>query len=184
MLSDSTAVDRLKLPIAQGDSRFHMVYQFRSYAHRQHMMVVCPLENGDPPVAPSLSGVYEGAIFQERECWDLLGVRFAGLADHRRILMPQNWPYHPLRKDVPVGGEPVPFSLTWGDPEFATLGTQILPAESIPPALPPGFNRQNMIINMGPHHPSTHGVLRLAVELGRRDGAQCGPRPGLSAQRL
>jgi NADH dehydrogenase I D subunit len=178
MLSDTTAVDRLKLPIAEGDSRFHTVYQFRSYAHKQHMMVVCPLENGDPPVAPSLSGVFEGAIFQERECWDMLGVRFAGLADHRRILMPEHWPNHPLRKDIPVGGEEVPFSLTWSDPEFATLGTQILPAESIAPAVPPGFNRKNMIINMGPHHPSTHGVLRLAVELNGEDVLNVDPDLG------
>ena len=64
-----------------------------------------------------------------------------------------------------MGGEEVPFSLTWDDPEFETLGTQILPAESISPTLPLGMNRQNMIINMGPHHPSTHGVLRLVVEL-------------------
>jgi NADH dehydrogenase I D subunit len=64
-----------------------------------------------------------------------------------------------------VGGEEVPFSMTFDDPMFATLGTQILPAESVVPDLPPGMNRENMIINMGPHHPSTHGVLRLVVEL-------------------
>ncbi len=59
----------------------------------------------------------------------------------------------------------MPFSLTFDDPQFATLGKQILPAESRDPAVPPGFSRENMIINMGPHHPSTHGVLRLLVEL-------------------
>jgi NADH-quinone oxidoreductase subunit D len=59
----------------------------------------------------------------------------------------------------------VPFSMTWGDPEFASFGTQILPATSVAPTLPEGMNRENMIINMGPHHPSTHGVLRLVVEL-------------------
>jgi len=80
-------------------------------------------------------------------------------------MLPDHWPNHPLQKNVPVGGEEVPFSMTWGDPEFATLGTQILPATSLPPKLPPGMNREHMIINMGPHHPSTHGVLRLVVEL-------------------
>ena len=45
--------------------------------------------------------------------------------------MPAHWPNHPLRKDMPLGGEEVPFTLTWSDPEFATLGTQILPAESL-----------------------------------------------------
>jgi NADH dehydrogenase I D subunit len=94
-----------------------------------------------------------------------MGVAFTDHPDPRRILMPDHWPNHPLRKDIPVGGEEVPFSLTWGDPEFETLGKQILPAESIAPKLPPGMNREHMIINMGPHHPSTHGVLRLVVEL-------------------
>ena len=94
-----------------------------------------------------------------------MGIRFAGHPDLRRILMPAHWPNHPLRKDMPLGGEEVPFTLTWSDPEFATLGKQILPAESLPPDVPPGMNRENMIINMGPHHPSTHGVLRLVVEL-------------------
>jgi NADH dehydrogenase I D subunit len=92
-------------------------------------------------------------------------VNFAGHPDLRRILMPTHWPYHPLRKNIPVGGEEVPFTLTWDDPQFETLGEQILPAESITPDLPPGMNIKNMILNMGPHHPSTHGVLRLVVEL-------------------
>ncbi len=179
ILTDMTAVDRLKLPIGKDESRFHTVHQLRCYARKQHMMLITPLENrsGDP-VVPSLTPLFEGATFPERECWDLLGVRFAGLKDHRRILMPENWPYHPLRKDIPVGGEPVPFSLTFDDPEFATLGTQVMPAESVPPALPPGFSRENMIINMGPHHPATHGVLRLIVELDGEDVVNVEPDLG------
>ena len=161
---DVTAVDRLKLPIGHGEARFHTVYQLRSYKRKQHVMIVCPLEQGDPPAVPSLTGLFKGATLPERECFDLLGVTFTGHPDLRRILMPHNWPYHPLRKDVPLGGEPVPFTLTYGDPQFATLGTQILPAESVKPAVPPGMNRER-VLNMGPHHPSTHGVLRLAVEL-------------------
>ena len=96
-----------------------------------------------------------------------MGIRFAGHPDLRRILMPKNWPNHPLQKQAPLGGEEVPFTFTWDDPEFDTLGSQILPAESTAPDLPPGMSRQNMVINMGPHHPSTHGVLRLVVEYGR-----------------
>jgi hypothetical protein len=65
---------------------------------------------------------------------DLMGVTFTGHPDLRRILMPEHWPNHPLQKHVPVGGEEVPFSMTWGDPEFATLGTQILPSISVPPS--------------------------------------------------
>lgn len=162
-LIDVSAVDRSELPVR--DSRFHTVYQLRSYARKQHLVIVCPLDDRGEPEAPSLAGVYQGAIWPEREVWDLMGVRFAGHPDLRRILMPEHWPNHPLQKQVPVGGEEVPFTLTWSDPEFESFGKQIMAAESKPPVLPPGMNIENMIINMGPHHPSTHGVLRLVVEL-------------------
>jgi NADH dehydrogenase I D subunit len=164
-LIDVTAVDRSKLPTQAGDARFQTVYQLRSYARKQHLTVVCPAPGGDQPAVPSLASVFEGAIWPEREVYDLMGVNFSGHPDPRRILMPDHWPYHPLQKQIPEGGEEVPFTLTWGDPEFETLGKQILPAESVAPKVPPGMSRENMIINMGPHHPSTHGVLRLVVEL-------------------
>ncbi|MCC6169552.1 MAG: NADH dehydrogenase (quinone) subunit D [Caldilineaceae bacterium] len=164
-LVDMTAVDRLKLPIAQGEARFHTVYQLRSYSRKRHLMIISPAQGDENPTVPSLCSVYAGANWPEREALDLLGITFADHPDPRRILMPAHWPYHPLRKNIPVGGEEVPFGLTWDDPQFETFGKQILPAESIAPTLPPGMSLENMVINMGPHHPSTHGVLRLVVEL-------------------
>ena len=163
--TDVTAVDRSKLPIAPEDPRFETVYQLRSYSRKRHLMVICPLENNDEPSVQTLAPVYSGAAWAEREVLDLMGITFIDHPDPRRIMMPPNWPYHPLRKNVPLGGEPIPFTLTWGDPEFQTLGKQILSADSVPPEVPPGMNLHNMILNMGPHHPSTHGVLRLVVEL-------------------
>ena len=168
-LVDVSSIDRAKLPRTENDARFHLVYQLRAYARKQHLTVVTPAENNgegdDQPTVPSLTPLFAGAEWPEREVLDLMGVTFTGHPDPRRILMPDHWPNHPLRKDMPLGGEEVPFSLTWGDAEFETLGKQILPAESVAPKLPPGMDRQHMIINMGPHHPSTHGVLRLVVEL-------------------
>ena len=168
-LIDVTSVDRSRLPL-DGDARFQTVYQFRSYSRNQHLTVIAdcgndPGDNGEIPHIDSLTGVYSGAEWPEREVYDLMGIRFDGHPDLRRILMPKNWPNHPLQKQAPLGGEEVPFTFTWDDPEFETLGSQILPAESRVPDLPPGMSRQNMVINMGPHHPSTHGVLRLVVEM-------------------
>ncbi|MBI1296352.1 NADH-quinone oxidoreductase subunit D [bacterium] len=168
-LVDVTALDRLKLPIGPHDARFQGVYQFRSYSRKKLLTVVSPAVGGDSPHLPSLSGLFQSAIWPERETYDLMGVVYDGHPDLRRIMMPKHWPYHPLQKQVPIGGEEVPFTPTWDDPEFETFGTQILPSSSAKPDLPPGMNRENMIINMGPHHPSTHGVLRLVVEL---DGEQ------------
>lgn len=164
-LVDVTAVDRSQLPLQPGQARFQTVYQLRSYTRNALLTVICPLEGGDAPRVPSLAGVFPGAIWPEREAADLMGVQFAGHPDPRRILMPAGWPNHPLRKDQPLGGEDVPFGLTWDHPAFETLGTQVLDAASAPHDLPPGMHRKNLILNMGPHHPSTHGVLRLVVEL-------------------
>ena len=168
-LIDVTALDRLKLPISGEDARFQTVYQLRSYARKRHLMILAPANSigGDPeqPTIPSLTSVFSGATWPEREAFDLLGVNFEGHPDLRRIMMPIHWPNHPLRKNIPIGGEEVPFTLTWDDPQFETLGDQILPSDSVAPTLPPGMNMKNMILNMGPHHPSTHGVLRLVVEL-------------------
>ncbi len=164
-LVDITAVDLSQLPGTTSDNQFQTVYQFRAYDRHRHLAVVCPLAGGRSPVCPSLASVFPAAIWPEREVIDLMGITFTGHPDPRRILMPANWPNHPLRKEVPLGGEDVPFTLTWDHPEFETLGEQVLEAVSLPPELPPGMNRKNMILNMGPHHPSTHGVLRLVVEL-------------------
>ena len=164
-LIDVTSVDLSELPDPDPDTRFQTVYLLRSLTRHKALFIVCPLPGGGDAEAPSLAELFPGAIWPEREVMDLMGIRFANHPDPRRILMPAAWPNHPLRKDVPLGGEDVPFSLTWDHPEFDGLGDQVLDPESLPPDLPPGMNRQNMILNMGPHHPSTHGVLRLVVEL-------------------
>ncbi len=77
--------------------------------------VVCRVENlesglgltlktriGREAVCPSLTGLYRGALWMERECYDLFGVRFEGHPDLRRLLLPQDWEGHPLRKDYAV----------------------------------------------------------------------------------
>ncbi len=63
----------------------------------------------DEPAVPSLTGVFAGANFYEREAYDLVGVDFPGHPDLTRILMPDDWEGHPLRKDYDVGAVPVEF---------------------------------------------------------------------------
>jgi NADH:ubiquinone oxidoreductase subunit C len=64
----------------------------------------------DAEPVPSVVGVWPTADWHEREAWDLLGIPFAGHPNPKRILMDDDWEGHPLRKDYPIGGEPVRFS--------------------------------------------------------------------------
>jgi NADH dehydrogenase I D subunit len=157
-----TGLDRSELGV---DPRFATVYQLYSIRHRRRLRLKVPI-SGNPPKAPTVTGIWPAANWHERETYDLMGIVFEGHPDLRRILMPDDWVGHPLRKDYPLGGEPVVFSANREFPELETLGTQIMPAESLPPSLPPGVNTEKyMVLNMGPHHPATHGVLRVVLEL-------------------
>jgi NADH/F420H2 dehydrogenase subunit C len=66
------------------------------------------VEDGD--TLPSVISVWPTADWHEREAWDLMGIRFEGHPNLQRILMDDDWEGHPLRKDYPIGGEPVRFS--------------------------------------------------------------------------
>jgi NADH-quinone oxidoreductase subunit C len=91
-LSNLSGVDYPKRNVIE------VVYHLYSYKHR-HLFVLKVEAARDDPVVPTVAAVWSHADWQEREVFDLLGVRFEGHPDLRRILMPEDWPGHPLRKD-------------------------------------------------------------------------------------
>ena len=96
-LSDITAVDYWQ----KREPRFEVVYQITSLQKRRRLRVRVPVPESDPAV-DSLTPLWRGANFLEREVWDLFGIRFIGHPDLRRILLYEEFQGHPLRKDYPV----------------------------------------------------------------------------------
>lgn len=117
MCLDVTVVDHLldgaRYRVAGVDpERFEVVANFLSHSRNRRVRVICELPAADTRV-PSLTGVYPGANFGEREAHDMFGITFEGHPDLTRILMPDDWHGYPLRKDYPSSRVPVTFK---GDP--------------------------------------------------------------------
>lgn len=87
--------------VSHGAFRFDVVYHFYASAHSRRLRVRVPLP-AQEPVVDSLTGLWAGADWFEREVWDLFGVRFAGHPNLRRLLMYEPFQGHPLRKDYPI----------------------------------------------------------------------------------
>lgn len=97
-LSDITCVDWYP-----SEPRFEVIYHLLSIPNKERVRLKVRL-NSSSPAVDSITPVWAGANFFEREVFDLFGVRFNGHPYLRRILMPEDWEGHPLRKDYPVEG--------------------------------------------------------------------------------
>ena len=173
MLTDICSVD-----YPEDEERFEVVYLFKSLG-RNHRLRLKVRVTEDDPTVPTLTPVWKGANFLEREVYDLMGIRFAGHPNLRRILMPEDYEEgHPLRKDFPVEGkgwratfpflprldEP-PQVLTEGEIPVEQQRPFLLEAEEAGEHAKPVRRETELLLNMGPQHPATHGVLRIVLEL-------------------
>jgi NADH-quinone oxidoreductase subunit C/D len=187
-LSSVTGVDYLP------DNLMEVVYHVRKSTGGSPLVLKAQVDRDDP-VVPSIVSIYPGAEFQEREAWDLLGIRFENHPDLRRILMWEGFSGHPLRKDwkEPYYEEDgKPFKSRWPVGHYKSaeeknpLGTNVdFPAGFDPESWVPepevalyaglgkmkredeetGISTEQVIVNLGPQHPSTHGVFRMAAKL-------------------
>ena len=105
-----TCVDHLAdVSKPEWPGRYELVYQLRDMATLRDLRVRAFVD-GEPPEIDSASDLFPPANWDERETYDLFGVSFKGHPELTRILMPDDWVGHPLRRDYPVGGEVVEFS--------------------------------------------------------------------------
>ncbi len=188
-LSSVTGVDYLP------EGKMEVVYQVYKTTGGAGLMFKVQVPRADPIEVPSLVSIYPGAELQEREAWDLLGVKFTGHPDLRRVLMWEGFEGFPLRKDWKEAyheEDAKPFKSRWPEGRHILAESHNLFGDNV--AYPAGFDPEkwipedpemalygalarhqvrdesgletdHVIVNMGPQHPSTHGVFRIAVML-------------------
>jgi NADH-quinone oxidoreductase subunit D/NADH-quinone oxidoreductase subunit C/D len=186
LLSSVTGVDYLP-------DRMEVVYHAYKTTGGPGILFKVQVPRRDPIEVPSVTPVWPGAEFQEREIWDLFGIKFTNHPDLRRILMWEGFEGHPLRKDwhEPFHEEDFkPFKSRWPEGKFFTAEDKNPYKDNLqfPQSFDPekavfdgeaslygalakytvvdgGIKTDRIIVNMGPQHPSTHGVFRAAVVL-------------------
>ena len=104
-----TCADHLADSSRQFPGRYELVYQLRDMERMRDLRVRAFLD-GESPEIESVHDLFPPANWDERETFDMFGINFTGHPDLTRILMPDDWVGHPLRRDYPVGGEVVEFS--------------------------------------------------------------------------
>ena len=169
MLFDLTAIDERQRFHRQDQpaSDFTVVYHLLSYERNADVRIKVAL-TGDAPSLATVTDLWPAANWYECEVWDMFGIAFEGHPHLRRILMPPTWKGHPLRKDHPARAtEAGPFELSEAREDVEQEALRFRPEEW-------GLRRRSetdefMFLNLGPHHPSVHGVFRIVLQLDGED---------------
>ncbi len=155
-LDDLTAVDESARRQPQNYPDYTMVYHLLSFDSASRLRLKVPLQ-GQDPVTRSITDIWPSANWYEREVFDLMGVRFEGHPNLSRIIMPPDWQGHPLRKSHPGRAtEMAPYTREDAE-KLQPLdgGVYVKRTDGEHP----------LILNIGPHHVSTHGLLRYIASL-------------------
>jgi NADH-quinone oxidoreductase subunit C/D len=178
MLYDLTAIDERVRQNRQGqpDSDFTVVYHLSSFTRHKDVRIKLATQ-GDQPAVPSITKLWANANWYEREAWDLFGIKFEGHPNLRRIMMANTWEGHPLRKDYPARAtEFERFTLDAAKVEQEQEAMRFVPEDW-------GMRREHdgtdfMFLNLGPNHPSVHGVFRIILQLDGEQIVDCVPEIG------
>ncbi|MDS0298420.1 NADH-quinone oxidoreductase subunit D [Halogeometricum sp. S1BR25-6] len=154
-LRDDAGFDHLSNVTAEErEDRYETIYHLTSYDDRTREVSVVVPTTKDDPRSQSANPVFRTADWHEREAYDLIGIEYDDHPDLRRILLPDTWQGHPLSLDYDQRRPQVVTLKEWANP----LAENHRDSEG-----------ETMYINIGPHHPATHGVLHVRTVL---DGEQ------------
>jgi NADH-quinone oxidoreductase subunit C/D len=165
MLYDLTAIDERGHTHRDGQppSDFTVVYHLYSFDRNAYVRLKVALSENQLSL-PTITDIFPSANWYEREVWDMFGIAFDDHPHLARILMPRTWSGHPLRKDHPARATELgPFRLPQEKEDAEQAALQFHPEEW-------GMLREHdgldfLFLNVGPQHPGTHGVLRIALQL-------------------
>ena len=163
-LRDEAGFDHCSNVTAQEyEDRFESIYHLKKYADpTQELSIVVPAAKGNP-VSQSAEPVYRTADWHEREAYDLVGIQYEGHPDMRRILLPETWQGHPMGLDY-----------NQEKPQLVTLESHANPLQDDER----DDGADTMYLNIGPHHPATHGVLHIETVLDGEQVAHVAPDIG------
>lgn len=155
---------------------FTVFYQLMSIERNSDVMVKVALSMNDLTL-PTVTDIWPNANWYEREVWDMFGIRFDGHPLLKRMLMPDSWQGHPLRKDYPARAtEFDPYALNAAKQDLEQETLRFKPEEW-------GMKQQSdtsdfMFLNLGPNHPSAHGAFRIILQLDGEEIVDCVPEIG------
>ncbi|MCP4623874.1 MAG: NADH-quinone oxidoreductase subunit B/C/D [bacterium] len=155
-LDDLTAIDESARRRRENYPDYTLVYHLLSFDPATRLRVKVPLSGPDPK-AETVTDIWPSANWYEREAFDLLGVRFEGHPNLQRLIMPPEWEGHPLRKNYPGRAtEMPPYTLADAQKKQPLDGGVFVKNSD---------KQHQLILNIGPHHVSTHGLIRYIVTL-------------------
>jgi len=155
-LDDLTAVDESARRTPDAYPDFTLIYHLLSFEPASRLRVKIPLTGRDP-VCASVADIWPSANWYEREVFDMFGLRFEGHPNLQRLILPADWEGHPLRKGYPGRAtEMKPYSRTDAVQHQPLDGGVFVKKTD---------GNQQLILNIGPHHVSTHGLMRYIVTL-------------------
>ncbi|HHX0693596.1 TPA: NADH-quinone oxidoreductase subunit C, partial [Yersinia enterocolitica] len=178
MLFDLHGVDERLRTHRQGlpEADFSVFYHLLSIERNRDIMLKVALSEKDLHVSTATK-IFPNANWYERETWEMFGITFDGHPHLTRIMMPQTWEGHPLRKDYPARAtEFDPFVLTKQKEDLEMESLTFKPEDW---GMKRGTENEDfMFLNLGPNHPSSHGAFRIVLQLDGEEIVDCVPDVG------